>query len=466
MFSLAVMVSFLRELPADRHRQASYEESKTLNAATTGRASILPGVTATPRSAFRRDVLAAYVASGSRLLSWIIVTSIVYRRMGAPAFAVLALVRTTIGLLNYTAVGLAPATIRLLAREPDGPAVYSSSTLLAALSAAVASVVAVAYALAFRQLHAVPAALAGADLRPFVLTMGLGTVFRMCSEAFGAALQVRGRIALDNLLVAGAELLWMLICLAPINSGLNRIGMAWLASGVALAVARGSYAQRIMGGGAFALSTAHCAMMKKLLAFGLLVALAQAADFLYAPTDNILINRFISPVTVAVYAPAIQIDAGLLLLVGGLAAVLFPYSALAAREQVRHFYITGTVVSLALLLPAAAIVWLLSAPLFHLWLGDSLPATRAILPLVLIHTVVGGSSAVGRSVLLAVGKVRPFTAAVLVAGTANVLLSFIFVRYFNLGLTGIVLGTILAVVGRCAVWTPWYVLKTLGSGSV
>jgi O-antigen/teichoic acid export membrane protein len=417
-------------------------------------------VTAVPRSAFRRDVLTAYVASGSRLLSWIIVTAIVYRRMGVPAFAILALVRTTIGLLNYTTLGLAPATVRLLATEQDAQAVYSSSALLAALSAAVAAIVAIGYALVFRHLHAVPAALAGVDLRPFVLTMGLGTVLRMCSEAFGAALQVRGRIALDNLLVAGAELLWLLICLTPISSGLNLIGFAWLASGLALAAARIHRAQKIMNG-AFSIRAARAATMRKLLAFGLLVALAQAADFLYAPTDNILINRFISPVTVAVYAPAIQIDAGLLLLVGGLAAVLFPYSALAAPAQVRRYYIIGTLASLALLLPAAVVVWLSSASLFQLWLGDSLPATRAILPLVLIHTVVGGSSAVGRSVLLAVGKVRPFTAAVLIAGTANVLLSFAFVRYLNLGLTGIVLGTILAVVGRCAVWTPWYVLKSL-----
>ena len=84
-----------------------------------------------------------------------------------------------------------------------------------------------------------------------------------------------------------------------------------------------------------------------------------------------------------------------------------------------------------------------------------------ILPLVLIHTVVGGSSGVGRSILLAVGKVRPFTIAVLIAGTANVILSFVFVHYGGMGLRGIVLGTILAVIGRCAIWMPWYVLKTL-----
>ena len=42
------------------------------------------------------------------------------------------------------------------------------------------------------------------------------------------------------------------------------------------------------------------------------------------------------------------------------------------------------------------------------------------------------------------GKVKPFTIAVLVAGVSNVILSYVFVRYAGLGLKGLVLGTICA----------------------
>jgi O-antigen/teichoic acid export membrane protein len=296
--------------------------------------------------------------------------------------------------------------------------------------------------------------------------MGLGTAFRLMSDPFGAVLQVRGRIALDNLLQACAELFWLAMCrLSIVEGDLDRVGWAWFISGLALAAARADCSRIAMGRDAFSIRAARPEIMRKLLSFGLLVALAQAADFLYAPTDNILINRFVDPLTVAVYAPAIQIDAGLLLLVGGIAAVLLPRGALAhANDDIktlRKYYLLGTTISTLLLTIAAAAVWLLSAPLFHLWLNDSLPSTRAILPLVLIHTVVGGSSAVGRSILLAMGKVKPFTIAVLIAGASNVILSFIFVKFCGLGLRGIIFGTILAVVGRCAIWTPWYVLKSL-----
>jgi Na+-driven multidrug efflux pump len=62
--------------------------------------------------------------------------------------------------------------------------------------------------------------------------------------------------------------------------------------------------------------------------------------------------------------------------------------------------------------------------------------------------------------------VKPFTASVLAAGVTNVVLSYVFVRFFGWGLKGIVLGTIIAVVARAGVWTPWYVLRTLNRGTV
>jgi len=205
--------------------------------------------------------------------------------------------------------------------------------------------------------------------------------------------------------------------------------------------------------------------LRRLLSFGLLVAAAQLADYLYAPTDYILINRWVGPDTVALYAPAVQLDAGLLILVSGLSAVLLPKAAVAhaggSTQTVRRLYVRGTLASVAMLLPAAAVTWALAPWLFRLWLGNPMPVAQSVLPLILLHTVVGGSSAVGRSILLAVGKVWPFTISVFIAGVTNVGCSYAFVRYLHWGLWGIVLGTTVAVVARCAIWMPWYLLRTL-----
>ena len=67
-------------------------------------------------SSLRRDIAStAYLASASRITSWVVVSALIYRR-DVSAFAVLTLIRSTIGLLNYTTLGLAPAMIHSIAQ--------------------------------------------------------------------------------------------------------------------------------------------------------------------------------------------------------------------------------------------------------------------------------------------------------------------------------------------------------------
>src|SRR4051812_44137284 len=68
-----------------------------------------------PPGSLRRDLVSAYAAAGAKAASWAAVSAVVYRA-DATAFALLALVRATVGLLNYTSLGLAPGMVRLLTR--------------------------------------------------------------------------------------------------------------------------------------------------------------------------------------------------------------------------------------------------------------------------------------------------------------------------------------------------------------
>ncbi|HWE96320.1 MAG TPA: lipopolysaccharide biosynthesis protein [Tepidisphaeraceae bacterium] len=449
----------------------------------------------------RRDISAAYLSAAARIGAWAAVSALVYRAGGAGQFAILALVRGTIGILNYTSVGLTPALIRMLAearakrasarqspaavlsaesplrleyatpdpQPQDDAAIYSSGILAARLSIVAGICLTIVYAFLFRRMHAIPRPLSG-KAPAVVFWIGCGTLLRLYSDVAGALLQTRGRIALDNWLLAAGEMAWVVVTFFAFAvlgmSPLLSASAAYFISGLLLVAARRWAVHRLADGPReWSASAARAAVVKRLFAFGSLVLLAQVADYLYSPTDFLLIAHFLRPVDVAAYAPAVQIDSGLLMLVTALAAVLLPRAALAHTggdvANVRRYYVRGTLASTAILVPAAAGVWAASPVLFRLWFGPNAPATRAILPLVLIHTVIGGSSAAGRSVLLAMGKVKPYTAGVLIAGATNVIASYCFVKYAGWGLRGIIFGTIIAVVGRCALWMPWYVLRTL-----
>jgi O-antigen/teichoic acid export membrane protein len=308
------------------------------------------------------------------------------------------------------------------------------------------------------------------------MLFGIGVLLRLLSDAPGAVLETSGKIALDNILNIIAEAIWTIGAVIFLKLDAIRLhndffwtrdvaGSFCVSSGFLL-LARWAAASRQIPVSAIGhFKELHGGILKRLLGFGSLVTLAQLADYLYAPTDFVLITLFLAPIESATYSPAVQIDAGLLMLVAAIANVILPKTALAHvsenRDLIRRYYILGTAASVGLLLFTSLGTWAISVPLFRVWFGHSMRATRQILPFVLIHTVVGGSSMVGRSILLGMDKVAPFTIAVLIAGVSNVFLSILFVTRFNMGLKGIILGTICAVVGRCAIWMPWYVMRTL-----
>lgn len=448
-----------------------------------------------PRDAsFRRDIASAYVAAAARIGSWVVVSALVYRYLGAADFGILALVRGTLGILNYVTLGLSPALIhrsaaavqpRPVIPASDGPRsslayqsprqapaslneLYDNALALALMAGLVGLGATFVYALTFTRLYPLTRGV-GADLPGVVACFGGGIVLRLVGDAPGAILQVRSRIALDNLLVSSGDLAWALLvgivlAFRSPNAFLLVAG-TYAVSGLIPLAGRLKIAMREAGSARLRLENLSWPIMKLLLSYGSFVVLAQLADYLYAPTDYILIARLLHTSDLAGYAPAVQIDAGLLLLVTGLSAVLLPKTALAhaagSSRVVRAYYVRGTLASLAMLAVAATSVWAASPWILRLWLGNPMPATQAILPLVLLNTVLGGSSAVGRSVLLAVGKVRPFTIAALASGAVNVGCSFAFVRYLHMGLKGIVLGTVVAVAGRCVIWMPWYVLRAV-----
>jgi O-antigen/teichoic acid export membrane protein len=424
-------------------------------------------------STMPRDVVSAYALTAARVIAWILVSATVYRRYPPDYFAALSLIRWTIGLLAYTSIGLGPAMVHALAHARhnnplDVRQTKSSGIALSIIAAVLTLLLTLAYRQNFTWLHRIPAGPMIPQFAGLILFFGIGDALRVLSEPQGAILQTENRIATDNLILLAGEIAWAILSILQLphttHPNIVPIATSFAITSFAVWIARLALATDWRRPDWFT-KTARTPVILSLLSFGIFVLVSQLSDFLYAPTDLILINRLLSPSDLAAYAPAIQIDAGLLLLMTGLASVLLPKAALAHaagdRAAVKRYYLRGTVLGGSFLAFMSAGAWLISKPLLHAWLKHPLPQTRAILPLVLINTIIGGSSAVGRSILLGMGRVRTFSIAVIIAAVTNVIFSIIFVKYCGLGLYGIVLGTIVAVVARCAIWMPWYVLKTL-----
>src|SRR5829696_6372505 len=86
-------------------------------------------------SSLRRDIVSAYVASGAKIASWVVVSAIVFRLGGIAEFGILALIRATVGLLQYASLGLGPAMVKLGVEAERGASVTDAAPAPAAVLA-------------------------------------------------------------------------------------------------------------------------------------------------------------------------------------------------------------------------------------------------------------------------------------------------------------------------------------------
>ncbi len=439
------------------------------------------------------------------MLSWIIVGAVVYRQLGEAAFAVLMMTRATLGLLNYTAFGMGPAVVhftgRALAKKPIDPIVAepveqtppsatvmeyepihswrpppvrrggeSPSTVLfhAHVAVAIATIIgvmiAVAYSQFFGAIHDLPVGVARTE--GFVFWLGIGMLARLAGDSVAGASHALNRLPQDQFAMMAADLLWawLIVFLSIWQSSrleLFDVGWTYALSGIAAYFLRNRLAHVAARSNTLSSGRERIPLdfyfLGRLVAYGGLVTLGSAADFLYAPIDYFILNRFVNPLAPAIYAPAVQIDAAILILTTAIATVALPAAArmFATGDMtgVWRQYVRGSLLAGGVAILAAVPAWLLSPWIFQIWLGDDLPATRVILPLILIHTVLGSAAGVGRSTLLAIGWAGRYALVVLAGGLVNVAASLAFV-YAGLGITGVVLGTVLSVALRCLIVMP------------
>ena len=89
-----------------------------------------PALHPAPPSRLGLDLFCAYAASGAKVRSWVVVSGLVFRRLGPVDLGILALIRATVGLLNYAGVGLLPALVHrmTLARRPPAATAAASES--------------------------------------------------------------------------------------------------------------------------------------------------------------------------------------------------------------------------------------------------------------------------------------------------------------------------------------------------
>jgi O-antigen/teichoic acid export membrane protein len=204
---------------------------------------------------------------------------------------------------------------------------------------------------------------------------------------------------------------------------------------------------------------------QQLWALGGWSSVVSVGSNLYERTDQVLINLLLGPAFNAFYAVVIQCETYIGRVVTVLTEVILPTASRIAvsgslRES-QQLVLYATRYGLMLAVPCVVAVTIFRRELVELWLGVGFEESIKILPLAMFLMLCRTPNFVSWPYLTAVNRLKWPALALLVDAMVNVALSILYVEVFDLGLTGILLGTLSTNLLRFALFQGPYLARQI-----
>ncbi len=277
----------------------------------------------------------------------------------------------------------------------------------------------------------------------------LAQVIGATNQPWSAVISAEERYALLNFLGVLQQVLVLVglsvIHLLPVDP-LIGLALVWLSPSVFIGVLLAGY--MMLKNPFLRLDWRYLRMAEcnQLFSLGGWSSLISFASNLYERTDQILINLLLGPSFNTLYAVVIQIGSSVNRLVTAITGVLLPtaakISASGSSWEKQQLIIRSTRYVVALAAPSAFGMCIFRREIIELWLGKGFEDAVSILPLTMFLVFSRIPIFVTWPYLTATNQLKLPALAMLFDGIINVILSIFYVKVFNLGLAGIVLGTL------------------------
>jgi O-antigen/teichoic acid export membrane protein len=187
--------------------------------------------------------------------------------------------------------------------------------------------------------------------------------------------------------------------------------------------------------------------LREVTGFSIYTSVIDWANKLNYQLDAIVIGAFMGAAPVAVWAIAARLISATQRLTNQLNSVLFPVvvdsDTTQRTERLQTLMLEGTRLSLAMVVPIAAVLILLAAPLVRAWVGVQMLGSVPVIQILAVTVALRVGNATGTTVLKGAGRVRYLALVNITAGIVNLVLSALLIRPF--GLIGVAVGTLIPV---------------------
>lgn len=171
--------------------------------------------------------------------------------------------------------------------------------------------------------------------------------------------------------------------------------------------------------------------------------LASLSSFVVYQLDRTILGAFRSAATVGLYEGPIRAHNFVLEVQASLVSPVLPAAARYAAEgdlqRQRELLLRGTRYTMAVIVPIAVVLMILSRPILEAWLGRRFGTAAPAMAILVGYWLVYANTAVGWNLIVAIGQIRRFAIYAAAVALANAALSLALTP--GLGLNGVVLGT-------------------------
>jgi O-antigen/teichoic acid export membrane protein len=404
---------------------------------------------------YRRNVVSTYATTVVLAFVGIATTPILARELGKEGYGIWVLVGSFALYLELLEFGFGKATPKFVAEyTARGDArgvratIATSFWILAGLGAIAVAVGAVVAAF-FPSLFGVSDELA-TPARILIVLILVDLAISIPADTFGGVLAGLQRFYLINatlMIVALAQAVgWTIVLLS--GGGLIELGIVTVALSLCGQLARFLIARRHVPGMRIAPRCVDRRLARRFTGFSVWFFVLDLSKVAMIRLDTVVVGLSVGVAAAGVYAVGQRLTLALEQLVEPLTKAFFPHSsALAAgddREGLRRSLLVGTRLSLAIAAPLALALAFLAGPLLDLWLGSGFEQAATVVVLLAAAVTISAVTRTGLLMLQGAGHVR--VPALFMAGEALLNLTLSVILAQTMGLKGVALGTLIAVV--------------------
>lgn len=188
--------------------------------------------------------------------------------------------------------------------------------------------------------------------------------------------------------------------------------------------------------------------IKEIASLGVKFFIIQMAVLVIFATDNMIITQVLGPAQVTPYNVVFKLFSIITIMHGIILTPLWSaYTEAYAKGDIE--WIRNTLKKLnMLMIPiiiAVLVLIIFARDIINIWVGPNIKFPYLLVVFMGIYAVISAWSAVYAIFVNGIGRIKPQMYSAILAGLANIPLSIYFAKYLGMGISGVILGTIVSL---------------------